>query len=89
MEAARALGASQLRIVFIHILPNCTSPIVVKASMDMGMAILGRQLRFFRLGAQPPYPEWGNGFHRENLSTRLVVVFCVSRHGNIANSFGL
>ena len=60
VEAARALGASQLRIVFIHILPNCTSPIVVKASMDMGMAILGAaSLGFLGLGAQPPYPEWG------------------------------
>lgn len=60
VESARAVGASQLRIVFVHILPNCTSPIVVKASMDMGMAILGAaSLGFLGLGAQPPYPEWG------------------------------
>lgn len=60
VEAARALGASPLRIVFVHILPNCTSPIVVKASMDMGMAILGAaSLGFLGLGAQPPQPEWG------------------------------
>ena len=60
VESARAVGASQLRIVFVHTLPNCTSPIVVKASMDMGMAILGAaSLGFLGLGAQPPYPEWG------------------------------
>lgn len=60
VESARAVGASQIRIVFVHILPNCTSPIVVKASMDMGMAILGAaSLGFLGLGAQPPYPEWG------------------------------
>lgn len=58
--AARAMGAGPLRIVFVHILPNCASPIVVKASMDMGMAILGAaSLGFLGLGAQPPFPEWG------------------------------
>lgn len=60
VEAARSIGASNFRILFMHILPNCMSPIVVKASMDMGMAILGAaSLGFLGLGAQPPYPEWG------------------------------
>lgn len=60
VDAARSIGASQTRIIFLHILPNCTSPIIVKASMDMGMAILGAaSLGFLGLGAQPPYPEWG------------------------------
>lgn len=60
VQAARSMGASKLRIVFVHILPNCTSPIIVKASMDMGMAILGAaSLGFLGLGAQPPFPEWG------------------------------
>jgi peptide/nickel transport system permease protein len=60
VEAARAVGTGRLRIVFVHILPNCVSPIVVKASMDMGTAILGAAgLGFIGLGAQPPYPEWG------------------------------
>ena len=46
--------------MFLHILPNCVSPIVVKASMDMGTAILAAAgLGFIGLGAQPPYPEWG------------------------------
>ena len=60
VEAARAGGAGRLRIVFLHILPNCVSPIVVKASMDMGSAILAAaSLGFIGLGAQPPHPEWG------------------------------
>jgi peptide/nickel transport system permease protein len=60
VEAARAGGAGRLRIVLVHLLPNCVSPIVVKASMDMGAAILAAaSLGFIGLGAQPPYPEWG------------------------------
>jgi peptide/nickel transport system permease protein len=60
VEAARASGAGRLRIVLVHLLPNCVSPIVVKASMDMGAAILAAaSLGFIGLGAQPPYPEWG------------------------------
>ena len=59
-EAPRAVGTGRLRIVFVHVLPNCVSPIVVKASMDMGTAILAAAgLGFIGLGAQPPYPEWG------------------------------
>jgi peptide/nickel transport system permease protein len=60
VEAAKSIGASKLRIVFNHVLPNCTSPIIVKASMDMGMAILfAANLGFIGVGAQPPIPEWG------------------------------
>jgi peptide/nickel transport system permease protein len=60
VEAAKSIGASRLRIIFSHILPNCTSPIIVKASMDMGMAILfAANLGFIGVGAQPPEPEWG------------------------------
>ncbi len=60
VDAARSMGASPMRIVFVHILPNCTSPIIVKMSMDMGMSILGAaSLGFLGLGAQPPEPEWG------------------------------
>ncbi len=60
VEAARAVGTGRPRIVFAHILPNCLSPIIVKASMDMGTAILtAASLGFIGLGAQPPFPEWG------------------------------
>ena len=60
VEAARAVGARTRRILFHHILPNCVSPLIVKASMDMGMAILAAaSLGFIGLGAKPPHPEWG------------------------------
>ena len=60
IDSARSVGASTARVVAVHILPNCISPIIVKASMDMGMAILAAaSLGFIGLGAQPPYPEWG------------------------------
>jgi peptide/nickel transport system permease protein len=60
IEAARAVNASNFRIVFRHILPNCISPIVVLATLDLGMAILtAAGLSFIGLGAQPPTPEWG------------------------------
>jgi len=60
VESAKSIGAGRLRIIFSHILPNCTSPIIVKASMDMGMAILfAANLGFIGVGAQPPEPEWG------------------------------
>ena len=60
VEAARAAGASSTRTLTRHILPNCLTPIVVQASLDVGYAILTTaSLSFIGLGAQPPTPEWG------------------------------
>ena len=60
IEAAKLSGASDLRVIIRHILPNSMSPIIVKASFDMGNAILiAAALGFIGLGAQPPQPEWG------------------------------
>jgi peptide/nickel transport system permease protein len=60
VEAARAAGASDGRIIFRHILPNTLTPIMVKVSMDIGFAILtAAGLSFIGVGAQPPQPEWG------------------------------
>jgi len=60
VEASRAIGAGKTRIIFTHILPNTASPIIVKMSMDVGMAILtAASLGFIGIGAQPPTPEWG------------------------------
>lgn len=59
-EAARMIGVSNFRLIFRHILPNCLSPVIVNASMDMGFVILtAAGLSFIGLGAQPPSPEWG------------------------------
>ncbi len=58
--AARACGASDFRIIWSHILPNCLAPIVVYASLGLGlMIIFGAGLSFLGLGPQPPTPEWG------------------------------
>ena len=60
IEAARGLGANNLRIIFRHVLPNSFSPIIVQASLDFGNAIMfAAALSFIGLGAQPPTPEWG------------------------------
>jgi peptide/nickel transport system permease protein len=58
--SARAFGASHARILWRHILPNCSTPMVVQASLDFGYAILSTaSLGFIGLGATPPTPEWG------------------------------
>jgi ABC-type dipeptide/oligopeptide/nickel transport system permease subunit len=60
VEAARALGVSPARIVLRHVLPNAAAPMIVQASVQMGVAILvAAGLGFFGLGVQPPTPEWG------------------------------
>jgi peptide/nickel transport system permease protein len=60
IEAARGLGAGNLRIIFRHILPNSFSPVIVQASLDFGNAVMfAAALSFIGLGAQPPTPEWG------------------------------
>jgi len=60
IEAARAVGTSDLRIMFRHILPNCMAPIIIRATMGMAGAILSAAaLSFIGLGIQPPTPEWG------------------------------
>ena len=60
IEAIRALGASHIRIIFGHILPNCLSGILIFSSLTMGMAILAEAgLSFLGLGIQPPQPSWG------------------------------
>jgi peptide/nickel transport system permease protein len=60
LDAARAMGAPDLRIVLRHIVPNALAPLVVQASFNMGEAILiAAGLSFIGFGAQPPTPEWG------------------------------
>ena len=60
VEAARSIGASDVRITMKHLLPNCLSPIIVQATMGVAGAILSAAgLSFMGLGVQPPTPEWG------------------------------
>jgi peptide/nickel transport system permease protein len=59
--AARALGASDSRLIFRHILPNALSPILVSATLGVAGAILTESaLSFLGIGVQPPTPSWGN-----------------------------
>jgi peptide/nickel transport system permease protein len=60
VQAARSSGASGLRIVLRHIVPNSLSSMLVVATLDFGLVILtAASLGFLGLGAQPPTPEWG------------------------------
>jgi peptide/nickel transport system permease protein len=60
VEASRAVGAPTWRILTRHILPNVLGPIVVLATLDMGVAILvAAGLTYLGLGPPPPAPEWG------------------------------
>lgn len=60
INAARLLGASWPRIVFLHVMPLCLSSMIVRVTLDMaGIILTAAGLGFLGLGAQPPSPEWG------------------------------
>ena len=60
VEAARAVGSSDLRIILRHIIPNSMAPIIVQSTLGVASAILNAAgLSFIGLGIQPPNPEWG------------------------------
>lgn len=61
VEAARAMGFSNIRILWKHVLPNITGPLLVSASSNFASAILLEAgLSFLGFGAQPPFPTWGS-----------------------------
>jgi peptide/nickel transport system permease protein len=60
VDALRGIGASSTRIVFMHILPNAISPVIVRATIGLGFTILvAAVLGFLGMGATPPAPDWG------------------------------
>lgn len=60
VEAARALAAPDLRVIGRHILPNCFAPVIVVATVNIGVAIIVEAgLSFLGVGTQPPTPSWG------------------------------
>jgi peptide/nickel transport system permease protein len=60
IEAGRALGVSQRRLLWRHLLPNVMSPVIVQATLGLAEAIIeAAALSFLGLGATPPTPEWG------------------------------
>jgi len=61
VQAARGQGAGDMRIIFIHILPNAMAPILVAATLGIASAVLVESgLSFLGIGVQPPDPSWGN-----------------------------
>lgn len=61
VQAARALGASDARVIFHHVMPNALSPVLVSATLGVAGAILTESaLSFLGIGVQPPTPSWGN-----------------------------
>lgn len=61
IEAAKAIGANNTRIIFRHIIPNSLAPVIVQATLGVASAILSTAgLSFIGLGIQPPAPEWGS-----------------------------
>ena len=61
IEASRAIGISEARIIFSHILPNCLSPIIVQTTLRVASAIISASsLSFLGLGVPAPSPEWGS-----------------------------
>jgi peptide/nickel transport system permease protein len=61
VSATRALGGSDMRIIFLHILPNCIGPILVSMTLQMASAIITESgLSYLGFGVQPPTPTWGS-----------------------------
>jgi len=61
IEAGRAMGLGDARILLRHILPNCLSPLIVQGTFIFGLAVLGEaSLSFLGVGAPPYIPSWGN-----------------------------
>ena len=61
LEAAKAKGASKLRIILRYVLPNCMAPLIVQITMRLGVCItMIASLSFIGLGVRPPTPEWGS-----------------------------
>lgn len=60
VEASKATGSGDLRIIMKHVLPNCLAPVIVQSTLGVGLAILtAAGLSFIGLGIKPPTPEWG------------------------------
>ena len=78
VSASRALGASPAHILFLRVLPNALTPLIVQGTLGIASAILeAAALSFIGLGAQPPTPEWGSmlGAERNQVFTAPHLVF--------------
>ena len=78
VSATRALGGNDMQILFLRILPNALTPLIVQGTLGIASAILdAAALSFLGLGAQPPTPEWGSmlGSERNQVFTAPHLVF--------------
>lgn len=78
VQAAKALGAGDMRILFSHIMPNAIQPLIVQASLGMAGAVLSEaSLSFLGLGIPPPAPSWGTMIEeaRNYFSTTPHILF--------------
>jgi len=78
VEAARAIGAQQARVILRHVIPNCISPLIILAAMDIPVIISYESaLSFLGLGVPPPEPSWGtilsNGYNYLRYSPWMVI----------------
>jgi ABC-type dipeptide/oligopeptide/nickel transport system permease subunit len=79
IEAATACGASGLRIMFRHLLPNSAAPLIVTASLSIGSAImLESGAAFFGLSIQPPTPSWGKALRIGYSYLEIVPLFSIA-----------
>lgn len=75
IQSCKVLGASDLRIIVFHILPNTVSIVVINTTLRLGTAILtSSSLSFLGLGVQPPNPEWGAMLSRAREVMRITPV---------------
>ncbi|NLK00717.1 MAG: ABC transporter permease [Clostridia bacterium] len=64
VQAARAIGSSDLRIMFLHVLPNTLGPVIVQVTLSMASAVIAEAgLSYLGLGASPEQPSWGGMLH--------------------------
>ncbi len=79
IEAAQCMGARDSWIIFRHVLPNCSAPIIVQATLRVAQAILAAaSLSFLGLGIQPPFPEWGGMLAAARLYIRDYAYMMIS-----------
>jgi len=78
IEASRAIGLKEARIIFGHIIPNCLSPIIVQTTLRVASAIISASaLSFLGLGVPQPSPEWGSMLSsgRQYIRTNSLLTF--------------
>jgi peptide/nickel transport system permease protein len=95
IEAAKAINASDTRIIVKHMLPNAMAPLIIEITMGVGSCILaGSALSFIGLGVQPPIPEWGamisdaRNVMRDHPTLALYPGICVMISGLSCNLLG-